>query len=167
MRVLRIAGREPRTQRRSHFSCATIVLYVKNVLWLRVLGFFTRPLGDVVPQTLSYSSAHSSASPSPVGTSFLKTPDEQIAWNSRLLASSAVQMIDEFSQMQFLGKLMSQRLVPGRDLCRQLWRSDEKAWRSQFLDNFDTVVSSSSVFQLRSTWALLSLFFFPVVGRKQ
>ena len=29
--------------------------------------------------------------------------------------SSAVQKIDEFPQMQFLGKLMIKRLVPGRD----------------------------------------------------
>ena len=29
--------------------------------------------------------------------------------------SSAVQKIDEFSQMQLLDKLMTQRLVPGRD----------------------------------------------------
>ena len=39
--------------------------------------------------------------------------------------------------------------------------------RVQFLDNFDTVVSSSSVFQLRSTWALLSLFFQLVTVVKQ
>ena len=80
----------------------------KNVLFSEFLVSHTISRRRL-PQTLSYSSAHSSASPSPVGTSFLRRR-EQIA-----CLSSSVQKIDEFPQMQFLDRLMIKRLVPGRD----------------------------------------------------
>ena len=50
----------------------------KNVLFSEFLVSHTTSRRRL-PQTLSYSSAHSSASPSPVGTSFLRRR-EQIAW---------------------------------------------------------------------------------------
>ena len=50
----------------------------KNVLFSEFLVSHTTSRRRL-PQTLSYSSAHSSASPSPIGTSFLRRR-EQIAW---------------------------------------------------------------------------------------
>ena len=71
-----IAGREPRTQRLRIFPRARSVR--KNVLFSEFLVSHTTSRRRL-PQTVSYSSAHSSASPFPVGTPFLRRR-EQIAW---------------------------------------------------------------------------------------
>ena len=95
----------------SHFFCA-LVSVRKNVLCSEFLVSHTTSRRRL-PQTVSYSSAHSSASPFPVGTPFLRRR-EQIAWFTATCPVLFRRSTSSHS-MQFLGKLMTKRLVPGRD----------------------------------------------------
>ena len=157
-RVRRLPGESHRHSVFAFFLRARSVR--KNVLFSEFLVSHTTSRRRL-PQTVSYSSAHSSASPFPVGTLFLRRR-EPIAWFTLLFQCCSGDrrdptdtVVGQVDDIRFLFKdwclvvtVQTTVEVP------QLLGVPVEIPQVQFLDKFDTLVTHASVVCSSTRWSM-------------